>query len=130
MFPSVIYSQIMTIHEVRKNIVKNSHLLFNSSRNVRANDAYSFQAEGDLYRLEDGAPWTSKEKCSGSRRVAHNSGMILEPQEPLQVGASSVSDGRITIIHLSGVLIENRSMEQFVLGILLFIQHGEEFFEP
>lgn len=59
--------------------------------------------------------------------MAHNSGMILEPQEPLQ---ALVSDGRITIIHLSRVLIENRSMEQFVLEILIFIQHREELFEP
>lgn len=33
----------------------------------------SSQAEGDLHRLEDGTPWTSKERCSAGGGVARSS---------------------------------------------------------
>jgi len=55
-------------------------------------------------------------------------GVILEPQEPWRPGASLVSCGRVTIMRSSSLLIENRSIEQFALEILLFFQYGGELF--
>lgn len=83
------------------------------------------QAEGDLCRLEDGAPWTSKERCSTGGGVAHNS------WHDFRASGAFVSWSilfQMALIHLSSLFIEYRSIEQFVLDILLFFQYGEELF--